>query len=295
LRCVDRSHSCCAQTPAGIVRTQTADNRSDSIRRHCERRSALFSGRERPVTQRSMRALRASRRGGEAVRDRARVFCSPGARDLPHAECRKRRSLVAMARGLVRRLGLSKRHDASRSARLAQACKGAASARGRAHVRAAWALRRSREGVRLVRGLDDLCDASRHSLTFVALLASACPVDRKSERYGPAQRQRSRHSCGPQRRISRVAATANGLNCDKHCRRCAEGNLEYAKKHDESSRNGRSPPRSRGGAGVKSPAILMSPTVDLTRSGASMTQRVDRDRICTPAMPSVCLGLPLRG
>ena len=31
-------------------------------------------------------------------------------------------------------------------------------------------------------------------------------------------------------------------------------------------------------------AVLMSPTVDLTSSGASMTERADQDPISTPAM-----------
>ena len=38
------------------------------------------------------------------------------------------------------------------------------------------------------------------------------------------------------------------------------------------------------GQALPAAAVLMSPTVDLTSSGASMTERVDQDPISTPAM-----------
>jgi len=38
------------------------------------------------------------------------------------------------------------------------------------------------------------------------------------------------------------------------------------------------------GAGMPAAAVLMSPTVDLTSSGASMTERIDQDPISTPAL-----------
>ena len=54
------------------------------------------------------------------------------------------------------------------------------------------------------------------------------------------------------------------------------------------------------GEALPATAVLMSPTVDLTSSGASMTERADQDPISTPAMlrlsspPTILPGLTLR-